>query len=363
MSGSTSLRLLASMVGVLGVRAEEPQLVLRGLDPVRLCEGRQEDGGEGLTVERDGYLYRFVDEASRATFLAEPERYQVQLDGCCARMGALSGRGSPERFVVHEGRLYLFASDSCRSGFLQAPAACLDPDQVPRAADRAAREHGAAWVERAVDFLGGKERLDSWHSYFRERRFGEKSGGQDYARREALLVDFELGVRTESDWGSDYRSATLMSGETSVQIQNGAADVAVFAAGRRQLHRELLREPWFLLRASGEEGFVASEVDVSEQEGRKVARVEVAYSGTVSVLQVDTESGEILSTAYRGLLPDLRYGEVLDRYEGWDDRAGLELPQRIVRSYPGRDLAEKVLDFERVEVDGELPAGWREVGG
>ena len=60
--------------------------VLSGLDPVRLIEGRDVRGLESLWVDRGSYRYVFESAATRQQFLADPERYEIQLGGACAFM-------------------------------------------------------------------------------------------------------------------------------------------------------------------------------------------------------------------------------------------------------------------------------------
>lgn len=104
--------------------------VLHGYDPVLLAEGREVQGQAALSQERAGYRYVFADEASRSKFLAHPERYQIQLEGACALMaksGAEPGSGDPDLYYVHQQRIYIFATESCRERFQADPAKYL-PD-------------------------------------------------------------------------------------------------------------------------------------------------------------------------------------------------------------------------------------------
>lgn len=91
----------------------EPPLGFFPLDPVRLLrDGVAEDGAVEIATVHALWEYRFVSAETRAEFLAAPAKYEIQLGGACARMGALSGTGDPHLHAIHEGRLYLFASDS-----------------------------------------------------------------------------------------------------------------------------------------------------------------------------------------------------------------------------------------------------------
>jgi putative intracellular protease/amidase/YHS domain-containing protein len=105
-----------------------PSPALRGLDPVLLTKGEEAKGLASLAIERGGYRYHFATEANRKTFESDPERYEIQLKGACAfmaRNGAPPGSGDPDRYYVHDGRIYIFASENCRDSFKVAPSRYL----------------------------------------------------------------------------------------------------------------------------------------------------------------------------------------------------------------------------------------------
>ena len=102
------------------------------LDAIALVQGDESPGLESVSISRHGFTYLFASPENKATFEANPERYEIQLGGACARMGALSGEGTTDLFAVHEGKIYIFASEGCRRGFLKAPQKVLDrADPLP----------------------------------------------------------------------------------------------------------------------------------------------------------------------------------------------------------------------------------------
>src|SRR5689334_11442593 len=112
---------------------------LEGLDPVLLTEGKDVDGLDSLTVKRGEFTYRFSTEETRDRFNKDPERYAIQLDGACARMGA-PAHGNPNAYVVHEGRIYILSTPDCYKHFKAEPKRYLErpaPVWNPSAADRA----------------------------------------------------------------------------------------------------------------------------------------------------------------------------------------------------------------------------------
>lgn len=109
------------------------ELALNGLDPVELAQGREVEGSEELELDHRLFRYRFASAANRERFARDPEERGIQFDGACGKMGPPGGVCSPDRWLVHEGRIYLFASDSCRSSFARDPGRFLvDADPEPQ---------------------------------------------------------------------------------------------------------------------------------------------------------------------------------------------------------------------------------------
>jgi putative intracellular protease/amidase len=113
--------------GVVSDRAgaddDHPAVVLKGLDPVALIQGKEVAGVEAFAVRRGRFRYLFADAGNKAIFEASPARYEVQGGGRCVVMPRAPG--SPDLFLVHEGRIYLFGSPGCRDRFKGDPAAFL----------------------------------------------------------------------------------------------------------------------------------------------------------------------------------------------------------------------------------------------
>ena len=105
--------------------SSESRLVLAGLDPVLLLEGREEEGKPEIVAVRKGLRYQFVSEPSRAKFAADSERYSVRNDSCLVVQGAPN---NPELWAVHDGKIYLFATPGCVHQFEADPESYLPSD-------------------------------------------------------------------------------------------------------------------------------------------------------------------------------------------------------------------------------------------
>lgn len=274
-----------------------PERVLP-VDPVELVGGNETLGNPELTVERDGYFYRFASPANREAFLANPEKYELADGGACGRMGALSGLGDARRFVVHEGRIYAFASEGCRAGFLKDPEKSIDrPDSAPSGTDEQI-EQGRATVDRLVAWAGGRERLAAVSSY--------------QHRIERIVPNGETTARVVSRAGIQY-PAIYVRGECwedSCWVFAACEKRGVLVSGDKRealaqsrvevLRRTMGRLPLEAIRASIAEDFVAVSDGEGEIDGTRVEFVRTWHAGVGLRLGVEKEMGRLVSLAYRG---------------------------------------------------------------
>ncbi|MCC7492765.1 MAG: hypothetical protein IT204_10475 [Fimbriimonadaceae bacterium] len=279
------LLLLAVAAGPLSA---EPKLALRGFDPVDLVAGRETAGQSAVSLDRGDYRYQFSSAANRAAFEAAPERYEVQFGGACMKMGPVSGAGSPDRWEVFGGRIYLFASDFCRDAFRQSPVDFIDTaDPLPSgtAPQTAAAQ---ALLDRAVRALGGAGRLRAVQTWELETAFAmdRGKGGLEFRH----LASYRAPDRyVLQDTWPEYQGAHGVGpggGRMSGQAGTTPASVAAF------IQRELYRHPLPLLQAwlRGE----ATAVAVGAQ------RVRISVAGATSLLELHPFSGQIVSLTWRG---------------------------------------------------------------
>src|SRR6185295_17203461 len=117
---------LFSAVSVFGQSsARDVVPVLEGLDPVMLVQGKEVQGDLKISVTRGTFQYLFANAETKATFEKDPSRYEIQLEGACARMGA-PVTGNPDLYTVHQGRIYIFGSADCKKRFEAAPQKYLE---------------------------------------------------------------------------------------------------------------------------------------------------------------------------------------------------------------------------------------------
>lgn len=99
-------------------------ITLGGFDPIAyFLVGEPRRGTREHEFEWNGGVWQFESEADLLAFRDAPEVYAPLFGGRCA-FAVANGRpteGSPLHFVVHRGRLLLFADAVSRAAFLSAP--------------------------------------------------------------------------------------------------------------------------------------------------------------------------------------------------------------------------------------------------
>lgn len=120
-------------------RFAEP--ALDGYCPVAYQErGKAMAGRPALQTVFGGWVYRFLNEQFKESFLQTPAKYVPQFDGVCAE-GLANGRryaADPSVFIVHKGKTYLFHDPKVKLLFLRNRDAYIEK----------ADEH---WAEGADD--------------------------------------------------------------------------------------------------------------------------------------------------------------------------------------------------------------------
>src|SRR6476659_3344972 len=84
---SSILFVLALLTATARGQGSEPLIPLEGLDPVMLSQGKEVQGDMKYKVTRGQFQYIFANAENKATFEKDPTRYEIQLEGHCARMG------------------------------------------------------------------------------------------------------------------------------------------------------------------------------------------------------------------------------------------------------------------------------------
>src|ERR1041385_6037567 len=137
--------------------SSETVIPLEGLDAVMLTQGKEVQGDMKLKVTRGQFEYLFASAENKAIFEKDPARYEIQLDGHCARMGSPTG-GNADLYYVHKGRIYIFGSEECQTLFKAAPEKYLEAHPAPKAppSDEMIKR-GQELVTKVAGVLGGSK--------------------------------------------------------------------------------------------------------------------------------------------------------------------------------------------------------------
>jgi YHS domain-containing protein len=337
---------------LLGSWLSAQQPALRGLDPVALCGGQELAGAADFTIERGGHRYQFANADNRALFEREPGRYEIQLGGACARMGPLSGAGDPQRFHVHRERIYIFASDQCRAGFIKRTDAFLATDE-PVPMDPASIAAGRQMVERAAAGHGGVDRLRAWRSYRHEH---ERKDG-DITERWRTTLRLPAAARFEHDYTQGektWRYANVVDGETGWSLANDKSQ-PLGGDAVRELQRNLAAEPLVALRLVLDGAAVA--VPAGEREVAGIAVVEFAVwcHGQVVTFGLGAD-GLVATSRCRGRGPGLWFGALERVFADHREHGGLLVPGAVRGFFDGKEDAKLHERREQIVVDAELSA-------
>src|SRR5262245_56606473 len=159
------IALFLSCVGLFTSLVHAEEIKEFPIDPVSYIGGQETAGKDDFTIDRGAYRYKFIDANNKATFEKEPERYEIQLGGACARMGPLNPPGGPQLYGLHEGKIYLFASENCRATFLTNAESLLESDDpLPDVSDESIKR-GRELIELMIKAMGGAEKIDAIKTY------------------------------------------------------------------------------------------------------------------------------------------------------------------------------------------------------
>lgn len=355
---------LCLSLALLGLASEEkivcpPERTLE-FDPLELIAGRDVPGLPQWTLVHEGIQYCFASAENQKRFEADRERYAVADGGACGRMGPLSGLGDARRHIVHEGKIYFFASDLCRIGFLKQPERCLERDQALPEGSAEAALRGRAVLDRLVRWAGGAAAWNALSSYRESRATKEFSGGQEYTVERSLAFVFPGYALQRESWNDSWFS--------NVRTPEGAGSLSStrldrFGASReRALDRKLARELPLLLKAHLDPQLATDPArwrvvfdGSGEIEGVAVDYVQLWLRGAASRLAVEHETGRPVELAFHGRDGTASVGNCVRRYGAAASVDGIRLPLEYHIFFDGTPQSSSPWRLDRFEINPKLP--------
>jgi YHS domain-containing protein len=343
---------------------QQPVDALEGLDPVLLAQGKEAQGEMNITVTRGQFRYMFANAANKAAFEQDPTRYEIQLNGACARMGA-PVQGNPDLYAVHKGRIYIFGSDNCKTLFVAAPEKYLGPgeaESAPAAATAEALARGQALIDKAVAAMGGAAKIDGLTS-FREKSVAPQTRGSrgeiEVKVNVDLLIVFPDHIRFALSM-PDYNDpsvtiqpvSVILPGEAFVITPRGVTPAP--DAARADQERQVQRKPLSILRSRNGAGFKAAAAGHGKAGETAVEKVAVESQGAPYTLGIDPATGRILSLSYMRRGPQGTLGEFVQTFSDFRSVDGLTLPFKVDASFDGQPWKNQSSIVETIVINGAI---------
>lgn len=329
----------------------EAEIALKGLDPVALTQGKEVLGLDKIFVIRGRYKYLFANDENKAKFEKHPIKYAIQMGGACGRMGPLSGVGDPERFYVHDSRIYIFASESCRNNFKAEPENHIDATDALPIGSNADKNYGRNLVVLALKGIGSGEKVDAVKNFRTTivQKYKVEERMEDYViRKTFVLLD---KFRTDYIWHNGMGVDAVTSEAGFIIDSKGPRSM------EKSVHeyaiRQFFREPLILLKARNEPGFHAVAAGNGKVGETGVEFVKVAMKGATSTLAIDPNSGRILSIAYRGRLGG-PIGDIVKTFSDFREVDGLILPFTSKIDFNGEEQEKQTKTFESIAINTEV---------
>ncbi len=320
------------------------------VDVVELVAGREARGFTEHGVMREGVLYLFANAENRKLFEGAPGKFEVADGGACGKMGPLSGLGDARRHAVHDGRVYFFASDSCRESFLRDPSAHIETDDAIPEGTAEARASAVAALSRWAGHAGGELTIRGLRWYRQGISRVVRQGEKDWTVRDEVSIEFPGRFFSRNSWNEEYVYETISAPEGGAMGKPGTRERV--AESRSHAHtRALSRLPVVILRGREEPGFVA----VMEKGPEGVDRVGVWFHGASSRLDIDRATGRLISMHYRAREGTQKIVEVERLFLEEAPQDGLTLPVSWKDRVSGQE--REPVRLQKVEINPSLESG------
>ncbi len=355
------LLLSGAFAGRVSAQQRSPADALEGLDPVMLVQGKEVQGELNITVTRGPFRYFFANTTNKTAFEQDPTRYEIQLGGACARMGA-PVTGTPDLYTVYQGRIYIFGSGECKKRFDAAPGDYLEVESAakPKAAfTPEALKKGQALVEQAVGAMGGAARLDNLTSYQEKSMALQHRQQGDVEIKTSLTVLFPNRIRFEQvmpDWNNPTAVRQMVVVITPSEVFGILAkDVRSLPdSARFEREQELKRRPLSILRARQSSGFKPVASGSGKLGETAIEQVAVELDGVSYTLGVDPATGRLLSLAYRRRGPQGNFGRFAQIFSDFRTVDGLTLPFKTTATFNDQPWKEQSSTIEAITINGKV---------
>ena len=317
--------------------SSEAIIPLEGLDPVMLTQGKEVQGDVKFKVTRGKFQYIFANAENKATFEKDPSRYEIQLDGSCARMGAPT-TGNPDLYTVHNGHIYIFGSEECQTVFKAAPEKYLEVPAAPKSPPTAEMiKRGQELIAKAVEAFGGGSKLDQLQSF-------QKTDVRGNQVKNTLTLALPNMLRQESVRQNFTLVSVITPAESFVVVNNGARPMPEGA--RAAINKELYHELVVLLRARARPDFKVSLAGDGA--------VDIELPEFTTTLGIDPGTGRVTSQTYKGRGPGGVLGQIVINYSDFRTVEGMSLPFKTTATFDGQPFPPLTATIEALTINGQI---------
>lgn len=330
------LALCFSAITALPQSPPETVIPLEGLDPVMLSQGKEVQGDMKYKVTRGGFQYIFANPETKATFEKDPSRYEIQLNGHCARMGAPT-TGHPDLYFVYNERIYIFGSEECQTLFKATPERYLETPSPPKSPPTEAMvKRGQELLAKAIGVFGGESKLDQLRTF-------QKTEVRGNQVKTVLAMAFPDMLRQETIRPQFTLASIITPAESFTVVNNSARSMP--DAGRAAIYKDLHRDLIVLFRARTRPEFKAWANGDS---------LEIELPDFTTTLRIDPATGRVVNQTFRGRGPGGVVGQIALDYAEFRTVEGMSLPFKMTATFDGQPFPALSATIEDLKINAAI---------
>jgi YHS domain-containing protein len=344
---------LALAPGFLARRALARDAETFPYDPVELVSGKERAGSESHVVVRGRYRYLLANEENARIFRSDPARYEIQMGGGCGRMGPLSGRGRTDLFAVHDGHLYIFASEGCRKGFLSAPEKLIETDDSAPVVDDPALAEGKRLLAVVLRGLGGEKSVSSLRRYRQDVEKSVENEGETIRTAKIASVDLSGAYRWDDVWGD--LTWSMVSGPAGSFFLDSDGKEPMSACQEKALRARCRVNALVVLREALDRDDALVFFSGGGSIGTTATReLTIHLDGSTYRLSIDPDSGRVLRMETRGRGPRMSFGNLAYLYSDFREVENLVLPFAIDVEFEGEAAPSQGFRITSIRLDEDV---------
>ncbi len=321
-------------------------------DAVNLISKIETQGTLQFQREHEGFLYLFSTEVNLKEFENNLSKYEIQFGGGCGRMGSLSGLGNPEIFAIHDNKLYIFASQQCKSTFLGNSDKLIERDDpLPRLSfDQS--EKGKYLLDKLIQFVGGEENLCSLSNYKIIYEKDVEYKGENVHQTETQIYQYPYSFLELYTW-DNYSWGNKVNKNEGVIITNGS-ERKMYESQLKEFYRNKSHDLFYLLKARDEAGFLAFAGINAELDSNKNALLYIHFNGSLNKIFLDLKNEKVVSISYRGRGPNSFYGNLEIYFSDFKFVHGLSFPQTKTVKFNNELVPELTNSAQKIIINSNL---------